>query len=148
MLFFLILVLIMSMVDNAIGLMIAAIVIAGVTVPLIQDTLVLETNSVTNESFTGNSSAYVNLVNSDLVEDSETVYNATDYSVVSDTEYTVNYTEGSVNVSSTYDTASLEIDYEWEPESYVKNQTARLVLGFVVVGLAVSLFMASFSMAR
>lgn len=138
----------MSMVDNAIGLMIAAIVIGAVSIPIVQDALVIETNSVTNETFTGDSSAFVNLENSNLVTDSETVYNATDHSEIAEAEYTMNYTEGSIKVTSTYDTSSLEIDYDYKPEGYVDNSTSRLVLSFVVVGLAVSLFVASFSMVR
>lgn len=138
----------MSIVDNAVGLMIAAILIGAVSIPIVQDALVIETNSVTNETFTGDSSTFVNLENSDLVENSETLYNATDHSEIAEAEYTMNYTEGSIKVTSTYNTSSLEIDYDYKPEGYVDNSTSRLILGFVVVGLAVSLFVASFSMVR
>lgn len=157
------------MVDNAIGLMIAAIVVGAVSIPVVQSALHLETSSVSN--YTVDSSGSVpetvvaDPVKDGLVEDSETLivndsFDNSEYTLAEGDDYEVlSYEDGEFNVTkadvdddgtdeinATDDTYKLSYDYK--PDGYVDNSTSRLILGFVVVGLAVSLFMASFSMVR
>ncbi len=156
----------MAIADRAIGLMIAAIVVGAVSIPVVQDTLALETNSVTNETISSSGSVPETItagtVGDGLVEDSEdlrlndsldnTVYNvnSSQYEVISYETGEFNVTEadldgdGNDEINSTDDTYLLSYDYK--PDGYVTNSTSRLILGFVVIGLAVSLFVASFSM--
>lgn len=150
----------MSMVDNAVGLMIAAIVIGAVSIPVVQSAISLETNNVANETLNATTLVY----NYTVDKASETSfgdlaqaqgYNTTAQSTTVPTQILdskeglvqFNYT-GKVADAGNLSTYTQSVQYEWEDNSYVNNSTARLVLGFVTVGLAVSLFMASFSMVR
>jgi len=159
----------MSIANRAIGLMVAAIVIGAVSIPVVQETFALETNSVANDTISSSGSVpetiTANTVEDGLVEDSETItltdsYDSSTVTLTKGDDYEVlDYETGEFNVTNadpdddgtdeinaTSDEYSL--DYDYKPDGYVDNATSRLILGFVVVGLAVSLFVASFSMVR
>jgi len=142
----------MGLVENSIGLLIAVVVVAAVTIPVINDTLVLDQKTTINETFNATSDPYTYTVNDASQSDFWELAKVTCYeSTAQSTEQTCEILDaeaGDVNVSGAVDGDDESIDYSWNPQNYVQNDTSRLVLGFVVVGAAVGLLVAAFSFGR
>jgi len=144
----------MGMVENAIGLTIAAIVIAGITIPLIGDILVLHQNTATNETFNATADPFTYTANDASNSNFYELASVTCYSDAGSTslaDSACNITDasaGTIKLSTTVDAGDEAVDYTWNPENYVENDTSRVVLGFVVVGAAVGLLLAAFSFGR
>ncbi len=158
------------MVDQGIGIMVAVVLIGGVAIPVTASALVLDTNSVVNETedSTGSVPEIVTaneVANGDgqaVVSDSESlvINDSLDNSLttIPESNYTADYEAGEFNVTdndpdadgtpeinSTSDT--YRIDYEYEPQGYVGG-TTNTVLGFIPLALGVALFVAAISIVR
>ncbi|MDY6774388.1 MAG: hypothetical protein SVS85_04260, partial [Candidatus Nanohaloarchaea archaeon] len=141
----------------AIGILVTAIVVAQVAIPVVTDSLVLSTNTVTNETVASSGSVpdvfTVSTVEDGLAKGSETLYlkdsfDGTTY-VLDDPEYKVDYPAGEFNVTdadldddgnpeinSTSDTYNATFDYK--PTGYIESTASRTILGFVTLMLAVA----------
>lgn len=151
-----------TLTDKAIGIMIFAVVVGAVAIPVVQDSLVLDTQTVTNETHNSSGSIFdvvtANSVEDGLVEDTDTVFFEDSFSggstfVVPEENYTLdletgefNFTEADLNGDGTTDVNSTDDQYQlsfnFKPDGFVGG-TAGTVLGFVVTMLALSLFIAS-----
>jgi len=144
----------MGLLENMLGLTIAVIVVAGVAIPSISSILVLDQNTVINETFNATADPFTYTVGDAAGSDFTQLASVTCYSDAGSTalaDSACNITDaeaGTVKLSTTVDAGDEAVDYTWNPENYVQNDTSRLVLGFVVVGAAVGLLMAAFSFGR
>lgn len=150
-----------SLVDQGVGIMVAAIVIGAVAIPVSQQTLNKDIQSVTGENHTPDTPlptpVTVDKVQDGLVKDSETVvfYNGTDGTtsqLTKGTNYTViSYPSGEFNITSVpgYDntTDKIQFDYEYKPDGYIGG-TPGMILEYVVLALALGLFVAAISIVR
>jgi len=114
---------------------ISLIIVQGVASPM------YEAQGVTGETFGGTNASYRDLLNSDLVTDSETVYNETACSTtLSDTEYTMNYTDGGIIMADdSYDSYNQCIDYDHYDDSYFNDNLLRTILSNVPILFAIGL---------
>lgn len=149
-----------NMVDNAIGLLIAAVVIVGVAIPVIGSTLVTDTEPVT-EMFSSDGTLPQELqlssVEEGVVEGSETVtyYDSTEgtNTTLPETDYSIDYDQGNLTVESIEGATSgvdtgdeYYVDYEFKPRGYLDSPILRTIASNIQVILAIALFLAVFSM--
>lgn len=155
-----------TLVDQAVGIMVATIVLGAVAIPVSADVLITNTQSVSDEleDSTGSVPEIVtaNNVFQGLVEDSETlkVNDSLDNTVytLDDADYTADYDAGEFNVT----TADVDGDgnneinstndqylltYEYKPDGYTGGITGK-VLGYIPLALGVGLFVAAISIVR
>lgn len=151
-----------TLVENAIGVLIAIIVVGLVAIPMVQDALVTETENVENESFTSSGtlpeSFTVSNVEDGVVEDSETITfeNTTgDGSTVelAEDDYTFDYETGEFEVENVEgadpeDGDEYLVDYSYKPTGYIESAVSRTVVKHITTILAVALLMAGFSVIR
>jgi len=155
-----------SLVDQAVGIMVATIVLGAVAIPVSADVLITETQQVTDETFNSSGSVpeivTANNVYQGLVEDSETVKveDSLDSQVydLNSSQYTIDYDTGDFNITeadvdgdsnneinSTNDQYLLT--YEYKPDGYTGGITGT-VLGYIPLALGVGLFVAAISIIR
>jgi len=148
-----------TLVENAIGVLIAIIVVGLVAIPIVQDALVTETETVENESFTSSGtlpeSFTVSNVGTGVVEDSETITfkNTTgDGSTVelAESDYTFDYETGEFTVESVTgatpeDGDEYLVDYTYKPTGYIESAVSRTVVNHITTILAVALLITGFS---
>lgn len=151
-----------TLVENAIGVLIAIIVVGLVAIPMVQDALVTETENVENESFTSSGtlpeSFTVSNVEDGVVEDSETITfenNTGDGSTVelAEDDYTFDYEKGEFEVENVEgadpeDGGEYLVDYSYKPTGYIESAVSRTVVKHITTILAVALLMAGFSVIR
>lgn len=151
-----------TLVENAIGVLIAIIVVGLVAIPMVQEALVTETENVENESFTSSGtlpeSFTVSNVEDGVVEDSETITfeNSTgDGSTVelAEDDYTFDYEKGEFEVENVEgadpeDGDEYLVDYSYKPTGYIESAVSRTVVKHITTILAVALLMAGFSVIR
>jgi len=139
-----------SLTQNAIGVMIAVVVIAAVAIPVAMDALVTDLNSANNETFNATSDPYTHTVaeasNSNFDEvDSAQGYNTTAQS----TEITTTIVDaeaGEVNVSDVDISSTNSMDYDWQPDGYIEGSVTRTVVDYIPLALALALFIAAISL--
>lgn len=139
-----------NLMDKAVGILVAAVLIGAVAIPVVSDSLKTEPVTVTNETFNATSDPYYYEVAESTANDfreldSVTVYDSTSQT----TELTASVENDTyIKVEGTVDGDLESANYDYLPVGYINNSAARLVVGFVVVGLAIGLFVASFSIVR
>jgi len=155
-----------SLVDQAVGIMVATIVLGAVAIPVSADVLITNTQSVSDE-LDNSSGSVPEIVQADnvfqgLVDGSETleVNDSLDNTVytLADSDYTADYETGEFNVT----TADIDGDgnneinstndqylltYEYKPDGYTGGITGK-VLGYIPLALGVGLFVAAISIVR
>lgn len=148
-----------QLINAFVGIMVAAIVGGAIAIPVLNTALGTSTNTVANESINSSGSLSeiitVDQAPSGVVEDSENLRfrNATGslFALNESNHYTPRYDDSEFNITALPggQEASLTSDdqylvsYEGKPENFVESDTARLVLGFVTLGIAISIFLAS-----
>lgn len=148
-----------SLVQDAIGVMIAMVVIAAVAIPVATDALVTYTLGVTNETISSSGSLPETItagtVESGLVEDSETIYvndsaggitqlsETTNYEVLSYEDGTFNITTAS-EINSTDD--SYLLSYDYKPTGYIESALTRTVVDYIPLALGLAVFIAAISL--
>lgn len=152
----------MGLIKDGLGVTIAAVLVTGAAIPVVNASLVTQLQSVTNETVDSTGSVpetfTTNELGYGLVKDSETVevydsFDDTTYTLA-ESDYKVNYetgefnvtngdldADGDVEINSTSD--QYRYDYEYKPNGYVGGLN-KVILPFVVVALAVGLLMAAF----
>lgn len=97
---------------------------------------VINTGTVTNESFTGINATAVALTYDNMIAVSE-VRNASNDALTITDDYTVNLTTGSITVlvgNGTY-----YADYTYYPDTYVQNSASRSIIGIILVLFAIGI---------
>lgn len=149
------------MVSDSIGILVAVVVIAGVSIPVATEALVTDTNSVTNETYSPTSlpaEITVDNVEFGVVEDSETItwVNGSDSSDTAELAETTNYEvlsyeDGKFNITSYSDYNEADgdyfsFDYDYKPQGYIQNSVTRTVVDYIPLALALSVFMAAIAL--
>lgn len=150
-----------QLINAFVGIMVAAIVGGAVAIPVINSSVGTSTNTITNQTINSSGSLSENITVDNapggIVEDSETIYlrNETGGEVtqLSDSNYNAFYDDSTFNVTSLPGSFESSLDSndqylvsaDGKPENFVESDTARLVLGFVTLGISISIFLASLS---
>jgi len=153
-----------TLINAFIGIMLAAVIGGAVAIPVINNSLGIETTTVANETINSSGTLSENISVSDapegVVSDSETIYirNETggETAQLAESDYRAFYDAATFNINSLPGTFESSLDsndqylvsYEGKPNNYVESNTARTILGFVALGIAVSIFLASLSPIR
>lgn len=149
-----------TLADAAIGVMIASVVIGAVGIPVAQDALVTDTVAVTNETVASSGST-PELLTLDEAEDGVldndrlTVFVNNDHdgssvqlpsgnftTLPDNTDPDLNITSAT-DINSTGDTYN--VTYDGKPQGFIGG-TAGTIAEFVIVGMALSLFVAAISL--
>lgn len=152
----------MALTDNAITFLVAALVIGVVAIPVVQDSLVTDTETVTDDTFTSSGTLpetfTLSNVEDGIEEDSETVtfVNTTgDSSTVelAESDYTLDYTTGELTIDSVTGATpesgdEYTVDYEYKPTGYIDMAASRIMVNNITTFLALGLFMYVFMMIR
>lgn len=97
---------------------------------------IVNTNTITNESFTGNIGQYVSLGFDDWAS-VQGVRNHTGATLAANTDYVVNLTGGSINITVAGNNSDASTtyyaDYTFYPDNYVKNAPARTITNLVLI---------------
>lgn len=155
-----------SLVESGIGILVAAVVLVGVSIPVITSALVTELDSVTNETINSSGSTpdvyTLGTLEDGISQDSETVIledslDDTQYELT-DSDYSIDYESGEINVT----TADLDSDgndeinssndqylntYEYQPDGYLGGTTGNIV-DYIPLALALALFVAALGIVR
>jgi len=141
-----------SMTQNAIGVMIAVVVIAAVAIPVATDALVTDLNVVNNETFNATATDYNYTVADASVSDFSQLDTAQGYETDAQTSE-VNTTildaeAGKVNFEYPTDPTSTtqSVDYDWQPDGYIQGAITRTVVDYIPLALGLSLFIAAISL--
>ena len=152
----------MGLTDNAITFLVAAIVIGVVAIPVVQDSLVTDTETVTEDTFTSSGTLpetfTLSNVEDGVVEDSETVTfvdttgDGTE-TQLEDSDYTLDYDTGELTIESVTDATPEDgdeytVDYEYKPTGYIDIAASRIMVNHITTFLALGLFMYVFMMIR
>lgn len=142
------------MVTDAIGVLVAVVVIAAVAIPVATDAMVTDLNSATNETFNATSDPHTYTVshasdsNFDELETGElTCYSDAGSTALNDAA--CNITDagaGKVTVSTTVDAGDEAVDYKWQPDGYIEGSVTRTVVDYVPLGLALGVFTAGIAL--
>lgn len=150
-----------SLVQDAIGVMIAMVVIAAVAIPVATEALVTDTEAVTNETYSPSTLPElitVNNVEYGVVEDSETITwvngtDTTDTAVLTEgTDYdVVSYNDGEFNITSYADYNEADgdyfsFDYDYKPTGYIESALTRTVVDYIPLALGLAVFIAAISL--
>lgn len=150
----------MALKDRAIQYVVAVIVIGLVAIPVVQNSLVTNTEDVVNDTFTssGNLPESFTLSNIEegIVTDSETVtfVNSTGDSsetTLEDSDYTINYDTGNLTIESVTGATPESgdeylVDYSFKPTGYIESAASRLMVKNITLFMALGLFIAVFTM--
>jgi len=146
------------MTQDAIGVMVAVVVIAAVAIPVATDAMVTDLDSFNENTTVDTTMPFNYTVNNPLqgvVEDSETItwINQSDTSDTAEltktTDYTVvNYEDGTFELDYADHTSGdiYEFDYQSEPDGYIQGDITRTVVDYIPLALALSLFIAAISL--
>jgi len=150
-----------AMVQDAIGILVAVVVIGAVAVPVAIDAMVTDTQSVTNETISSGGSVpeviTVSTVKDGLKEDSETLYlNDSTGGIAKLTESTnytvVDYDTGEFNITSAPNVSSTDdsylATYEYKPDGYIESKMTRTIVDFVPLALGLAIFVGALSLVR
>ncbi|MFB6088379.1 MAG: hypothetical protein ABEK36_01220 [Candidatus Aenigmatarchaeota archaeon] len=143
-----------SLVQDAIGVMIAMVVIAAVAIPVATDALVTDVNTVTNETFNATSDPYTYTVSAasnndfdEIDEGSLTCYSDAGSTVLADSACNITDSEaGTIKLSTTVDAGDEAVDYDWQPTGYIESALTRTVVDYIPVGLGLAVFIAAISL--
>lgn len=153
-----------TLINAFVGVAIAT-VIGGIVFSVLNTSVGLETNDVVNETHNSSGSLpdqfTLDQAPDGVVENSETIY------LHNETGGENLLLNSSDHYNITYDTADVEVtdlptdwqnsldsndqylaSYEGKPDGYIESGTTRTVVGFVALGIAVSLFLASLAPIR
>lgn len=153
-----------SLVELGLAVTIAMVVIIGVLIPVVQDSLVTSTTSVTNETLSSSGTTPEDLTLADapdgVVDNNNLVvfaFEATtstttklpsaNVTVLADsTAEDLRITAGADVINSTDDTYN--VTYDGKPDGYIDSATARTIVDLLPVMLAVSAFVAAMLLVR
>lgn len=158
-----------GLVSRGIRVMVIVIVLGAVAIPVAQDSIVTDLDSVTNETINSTGAVPETLtagtVEDGLSPDSETLYvndslddtvyqleRGTDYEVLSypDGEFNVTNadvdSDGNDEINATSDTYKLS--YQYKPDGYIQSGIARTVLELLPLIFALALFLVAISLVR
>lgn len=156
-----------NLVQSSIGLVVAVVVIGAVAIPVVSNTMVTDTNTVTNETVASSGAVpdvfTVSTVEDGLLADSETLwlkdsFDSTTY-LVPESDYTVDYETGEFNVTDADvdddgndeindTTDEYNVTYDYKPPGYLDGSMTRTVVDFLPLILALGLFVAAIGMVR
>lgn len=152
----------MSLTEEAIGFIVAVIVVGAVALPISMDAPVTSTSGVTNQTHnsTGTVPETITLtgIEDGVVSDSESIYaHDTDTSTASEltsgTNYTVlDYDEGTINITSAPDMNNTNdyylVTFNYKPDGYIDNSTARMIIDYIPVLIALGILLGAFAIVR
>jgi len=156
-----------SLIDQGIGIMVIMIVVGAVALPVIQSSLVLDLETVNNETQASSGSVpdvfTVNNVEDGLEPNSDTLWFNDSFQntvqPVPSENYTVDYPNGEFNVTEAdFDGDGITeinatsdeylVSYDYRPNGYITSSTSRLILGYLPLILAMALFIVAISIIR
>lgn len=155
-----------SLIESGIGILVAAVVLIGVSIPVVTSALVTDLDLITDDTINSSGTTpdvyTLNTVEDGISKDSETIVlkdslDDTEYEL-SDSDYSINYETGEINVT----TADLDSDgnneinssndqylntYEYKPDGYLGGTVGDIV-DYIPLALALAMFVAALSIVR
>jgi len=141
-----------SLTQDAIGVMVAVVVIAAVAIPEATDALVTDLNAVDNETFNATATEFNYTVADASQTDFDEIDSAQGYDTTAqDTEVNTTVLDaeaGKLNFEYATDPSAdtQSVNYDWQPEGYIEGGITRTVVDYIPLALALALFIAGISL--